>query len=223
MAVEDLDDFLRQVRSHPEWREDLRRLVLTAELLELPQITARLAAVQARTAEQVLKLTERMDALTERMDALVQQVSEMAGHVEWLRGDAMERRFRERAAAYFGRIARRIHTLTSDELEDLLEKAVEAGAISEEQAQQLRLADAVVCGRRPDGEVFLVVEASWGVGLEDARRAKERADLLARTGLKALAVVAGTWITPDVKRAAPQMGIWQVEGGHLTPPDGIAA
>jgi hypothetical protein len=36
-------------------------------------------------------------------------------------------------------------------------------------------------------------------------------------------VVAGTWLTPDVKRVAPQLGVWQVSDGTVVPPEEHAA
>jgi chromosome segregation ATPase len=180
--------------------------------------------------ENVATLAERVDALTEaqarteaRLQSLVEQVAEMAGHVEWLKGDALERRYRERAPAYLGRIAKRLHTLTTDEVEELLAPATEARRLTDEEAQQIRLADGIVRGRREGDEVYLVLEVSWGVGLGDVQRAEERAALLTKAGRVAMPVVAGTWLTPDVKRAAPQLGVWQVSDGTVVPPEEHAA
>jgi hypothetical protein len=94
---------------------------------------------------------------------------------------------------------RRAHVLSPDELTALLDDAIESGALSEAQAEDVALADMIVRGRhRNDGAtVFLVVEVSWGVGPQDVERAIRRAALLAHTGPPALPVVAGTWVTPE--------------------------
>jgi len=203
---------------------------LTERLDALTENVATLTDRLDALTENVATLTERVDALTEaqarteaRLQSLVEQVAEMAGHVEWLKGDALERRYRERAPAYLGRIAKRLHTLTTDEVEELLAPATEARRLTDEEAQQIRLADGIVRGRREGDEVYLVLEVSWGVGLGDVQRAEERAALLTKAGRVAMPVVAGTWLTPDVKRAAPQLGVWQVSDGTVVPPEEHAA
>ena len=42
-TVRDFRDLIQLLEQHPEWRADLRRLVLTEELLELPAIVRELA------------------------------------------------------------------------------------------------------------------------------------------------------------------------------------
>jgi hypothetical protein len=41
-TVDDLQDLLRLLEQHPEWRAELRRYVLTEELLELPALVRQL-------------------------------------------------------------------------------------------------------------------------------------------------------------------------------------
>src|SRR5438105_10016240 len=82
--------------------------------------------------------------------------------------------------AYFGRLIRRPHVLTSDELITLVENARDSGILSDADAQALYEADVIVRGRRAEDrtEVYLVVEVSWGVGPHDVERAAQRAALL---------------------------------------------
>lgn len=223
MAIESFDELLRALREHPEWRDEMRRAVLTDELLGLPQTVERLADAQARTEARVEALAQALDELTRQVAALTEQVRGLAGDVAWLKGDGIERRYREYADAYFGPIARRLHTLTRRELDDLLESALERGVLTADESQQIRFADAVVRGRREGEEIYLVVESSWGVGLDDVQRARDRALLLARSGVRAIPVVAGAWATPDAQRAAPELEVWTVTDGRVMPPSGTAA
>ena len=103
----------------------------------------------------------------------------------------------------------------------MLEDAIDVGALSEDQAEDVSLADVIVRGRRrSDGaEVFLVVEVSWGVGLQDVERAARRAALLAHTGTPALPVVAGTWVTPEAAHLARTQQVWQVTNGRAIRPE----
>ena len=70
-TVEEFRDLVRILEARPEWREELRRLVLTDALLALPEQMAELRArseqqfqalaeAQQRTEGQVVVLTERV-------------------------------------------------------------------------------------------------------------------------------------------------------------------
>ncbi len=247
-TADEFRDLLQLLEQRPALREELRRWVLTDELLALPQTVRELAEAQRRTEERIGQLaghvdvlaqriddltqrmdvlTQRMDVLTQRMDVLTQRMDQLAEiqlrmsyDVDRLKGHDLERRYRERAPAYFRRILRRIHVLSGDELNALLEDAVTQGQLSEDQTDEIIQADVIARGRRrEDGaEVYLVVEVSWGVGLSDVRRAHERAALLARIVPSVIPVVAGSWITPEAEEPARAFQLWQVTNGKVTPP-----
>src|SRR5207247_6040238 len=144
---------------------------------------AELATAQKRTEEQVITLTVQMATLTTQVTELVEaqkrtdaQVTELAGISRTLKDDMgevkgrlLEIDYRTKGPAYFSRIIRRTHVLSPDELTTLIDGAVESGALSDAQAEDLSEADVVVRGRRrEDGaEVDLVVEVSWGGGTDD--------------------------------------------------------
>lgn len=199
----------------------------------------------AELTERVDALAQRVDALAMRVDALAQELADRIGdlveaqqHTELnlaqlaldvrdlarrydpLVGDLIERRYRHHGYGYFGRIARRLQLLSFQELSDLLEDAVEDGILALDDANEVRLADGVWRGRRRDdgSDTYLVVEASRGVGVEDVTRAYRRAQLLARTGIAALGVVAGESVTDEAARAAQDFGVWQVTDGQVEPP-----
>src|SRR5262249_7034719 len=114
-TVDDFGDLLRLLDQHPEWRSELRRHVLTDELLELPALMRqlgervdRLAQTQERTAEQLSALTARVDALTEaqarteaRVDALAAAQARIEARLEELAAAQArtEARLEELAAA----------------------------------------------------------------------------------------------------------------------------
>jgi hypothetical protein len=72
-TVEDFHDLVRLVTEKPEWRADLRRLVLTEELLSLPE---QLAKFQLHTEERFQALIERIAALEERTEKRFQELAE---------------------------------------------------------------------------------------------------------------------------------------------------
>jgi hypothetical protein len=209
-TADEFHDLIRLVESHPEWRAELRRLVLTDELLALP--------------EQVGVLTEQMTVLTVQVTALARSVQTLTDDVGALKGRSLEADYRTKGPAYFGRLIRRPHVLTSDELVTLLEDAREHGVFSDTEVQELYEADLVVRGRRAvDGTaVYLVVEVSWGVGPYDVERAARRAALLARIGVAVIPVVAGERLTAEAGRLAQQHQVWQITAGHVIPPEPAA-
>lgn len=235
-TVDDFHDLLRVLEERPEWRAELRRVVLTEDLLRLPED---LAHARQETERRFQELAVRLDALTARVDALAAQVAALTarvetlttqvgvlvGHVGNLRGESLERRYQTRVFSYFGRLLRGAHALTADELTALLEGAIEGTVLSVEEAHEIALADLIVRGKRPaDGAiVYLVVEVSVGVGVDDVRRARDRAALLGRVGITTLPVVAGEWVTPDGAEAALGLRVWRLTDGHVLAPDASAA
>ncbi len=244
-TVDDFHDLIRLVETRPEWRAELRRLVLTDELLTVPvQLAAlrarseeqfqALAEAQQRTDLQLATLTERVTALTvaqERMDsqlatlteqvaALTRVVHTLTVDVGTLKGKSLEADYRSRGHAYLSRVVRRPHVLTADELMTIIEDARDRGMLSDVEAQDLYGTDLVVRGRRSeDGtEVYLVVEVSWGVGPHDVERAVQRARVLSHIGLATIPVVAGEHILPEAHERARQSQVWQVTDGRAIPP-----
>ena len=92
MAIRDFQDILRALREHPEWREELRRLVLTEELLRLPErVEALTRAVEENTrqiAEHSRQIAD-LRAVVERLQATVEehsrQIAELRAAVQDLR------------------------------------------------------------------------------------------------------------------------------------------
>ena len=223
-AADEFHDLIRLVEAHPEWRAELRRLVLTDELLALPEQVGALTREVTALATTQQRLEEQMTTLTIQVTALVRSVQTLTDDVGNLKGRSLEADYRTKGPAYFGRLIRRPHVLTSDELVTLLEDAREHGVFSDAEVQELYDADLVVRGRRAiDGtEVYLVVEVSWGVGPYDVERAARRAALFARLGVAVMPVVAGERLTAEAGRLAQQHQVWQLTAGHVIPPDPAA-
>jgi len=223
-TVQDFHDLVALLTQHPEWQAELRRLVLTEELLALPQIVRDLAEAQQRTEQQIAQLIQQVTQLTEAQRRTERQIVRLQDDVGELKGIVLEERYRNHAFAYFSRLVRRIYTLMEDELVALLEEAVARGALSEDGMDEIARADVVVRGQRREspGEIYLVVEVSWGVGLGDVERAVRRAALLSQTGLQTMPVVAGERITDEAAELARAMRVWQVLDGRVTAPNGHA-
>ncbi len=226
-TIEEFHDLVRLLEQHPEWSVELRRLVLSQELLSLPELVRALAEAQRRTEERLEALAEaqrrteeqvralaeaqgrtearlaeldsritalaeaqrrteeRLEALAEaqrrteeRLEELGIAVSKLRQDVDSLLGSDLERRYRERAAGYFQRLLRRIKLVDHQALALQLDKAVDAGTITQDEKEEILLLDAIVQGRRDGREAYLAVEVSLTVSAEDVERAASRAALL---------------------------------------------
>ena len=60
-------DLLKALEEHPEWRAELRRLVLSEELLELPAVVRELRDQLSRVLEAIARTQEQLQALTARV------------------------------------------------------------------------------------------------------------------------------------------------------------
>lgn len=202
--------------------DDLAKQMVTLTA-RIDALTERVDALTQRIdalTQRIDALTQRVDALTEALQALITRTDKLTDWVGELRGDAYERRYREQASTRFAPIARRVRLLTGPPLDDLLDDAVDAGTLTEDEAHEVRLADAVVRGRRRDdgAELLLVAEISAGVGVRDVQRAADRARILKTLGRPVLAVVAGGWVNAEAAEAAAQLGVWQISDQGAQPP-----
>lgn len=242
-SIESFDDLMAQLETHPEWLHRLRVLVLTDELTALPERVAQLAAAQQgmqqvleqligevrRLAEGQRQLIQRVDALAQaqettevRLQGLTEQLSIVAARADRAIGFLVEQQYRQKAHAYFQTIATRIRVLSAREIDELLEPAVEEGAITAHEASEVRWSDAVIRARRDGEPHFLVLEASALVEDMDVRRAAYRADVLSRLGAPAIGIAAGDRISPGAAALAREFAVWLVTDGHVEAPPAAA-
>jgi len=83
-TVEEFRDLVQLLEARPEWRAELRRLILTEELLTLPQIVQQLTQRVNSLVEQMISLTQRVESLTEQMISLTQRVDSLTQRVDSL-------------------------------------------------------------------------------------------------------------------------------------------
>ena len=246
-SVEDLHDLVRLLEQHPEWRPELRRLLLTEEILSLPQVVRELAQevkllaeAQRRTEQRLEELALAQRATEQRLEELAlaqrateqrleelalaqrdteQTVGALVRDVAGLKGESLERRYRERAASYFQRILRRIRIVDHQQLGLLLDDAVDSSRLTPEERADLLEADVVLMGLLDGQEVYLVAEVSGIVMAHDVRRARRRAAILEKaTGQRAIPAVAGERVLDDRETQEEAAGVWKVLDGRSEPP-----
>lgn len=225
LRVETFQDIVRILRERPEWLEEMRRLILTDELLALPkrfdtflkeefsplrQDVETLKQDVAVLKQDVAILKQDVAILKQDVAVLKQEVAILKQDVAELKGAEFERRVRERAPAYLGRLVRRCRTLSFEELAELLEDAADKGLISEEEKAEVLNLDAVAGGvSKADGKrCYLTLEVSVRVDVEDVERAARRASILGRAmDLPAIGVVVGREISQTAARRAEELGV----------------
>jgi hypothetical protein len=225
-----IDRLLEQL-VQAQMRTDQRFDELAAAQQRTDQRFDELAAAQQRTDQRFdelaaaqLRTDQRFDELAAALASLSRTTEIHAVHLDRLRGRDAERTYRERATAYFSKIARRIRVQSPEDLDEVLEAAVEAGTLTPETANDIRLADVVAKGRLVSDltEVWLVVEVSATIDHDDVERAVRRAEALARTGITTVPVVAGEAISDQTAASARRSGVWVVENGRTQPPSSVA-
>ena len=227
LSANDKTRFLEALRNDPEFLQQVRQQVLTADLLELPERLATLASTVTSFIERQQETNARVDEHLGRIDG---RLDKMDGRLDKMDGrlDSMDDRF--------AGIDRRLQQIT-DDLGDL--KGHVAGRVAREMAddiaerlgfqmievlngndlrQMLRqhnptdiapgvrrsfyLADMV--GKAIDqqgNEIFLAAEASYTADQRDTDRAIRNAGFVTRfTGVSAIPVVASRHNDREVQR-----------------------
>ena len=166
-------DILRALKEHPDWLEELRKLILTAELLELPKKVDELL-------KRVEKLEHDVEILKQDVEQLKKDVNYLKGEFGKFKGSDFERKIRDKYYAYFGRLLKKAKILQMEKLIDLIDEAEDKREISETERDYLLELDLVVKGkiRKTGKEVVLAVEISYSLYPEDVERAKKRAEIL---------------------------------------------
>jgi hypothetical protein len=224
--VEQLLDFLRQ---DPALRRRVLEALLSEDFLLLPgkvdrleetlqrfmEATERRFQDLDRRLEQFIEATERrFQEVDRRFDILEKRLELLERRVERLEGWVLEDRYDRQAYAYFGRRLRRIRVVSKAELEDLVGDRVEPGDLEE-----LFLADVVIRGRpkeTPERELYLVLEVSSTIDVEDVEGAARRAEVVRRAGLACIPVVGGMQAAPRALDQARQRKVAVAIDGRLT-------
>ncbi len=202
---------IRQLTASME-RVEAQIEALTARMerveAQIEALTARMERVEAQIealTEQMQQMAAQMAALTERMQDFERRLERVERDLGRLKGLVLPLVVERRFGGLFRKILRRPRVLPSEELTRLVEDGADAGLLDEREAEQLLLVDLVLEGRdATDGgePIYVVCEISWGVGISDILRARERAALLERVARRPVRpAVLGTWLTREGEEA----------------------
>ena len=172
-TVTDVRDLIRLLAEHPEWRAELRPLILGDEFQELPGIVRDLGEAQRRTESNLAALTQEVRALgadvralTADVKALTEEVRALSADVKALTvglgtlsgtvgelgrevaeyvGPTYELLFGLKASSLFGPWLRRPRATGVGDLERL-DDAVESGLLSQKELDSLYALDLLILG-----------------------------------------------------------------------------
>ena len=247
-TINDISDLIRILRDDPAWAEAVRSVLLSQELLRLPEEVAALTRAFREHAETTNRRLESLEAgqdelrqgqarLQTTVDGLQETVDGLQTTVNGVRGDLGNLSgsfFQRRAASFAERVARRdfhlrqtslVHhadqvgdSTLKQKLNDAAEDATRD--FTEDDAELVERADAVIAGKAPDGtEVYLLVEMSVTVAKDDVDRAKDGAEVLQRAvGETTHALVIGEAITDEAATLAKDRAVTFAEFTPKRPP-----
>ena len=217
-TINDISDLIRIIRQDPDWAEALRSVLLSKELLALPET---FAAFVSETRENSRLVNQRLHAIETNVADLTSSQVSMGGDLSRLAGRDYESYAARRAPLMVANLLDllTVRTLSSTSetqwLDALALRAQLDGDITHAEALQLQAADLVLEsltiptnmppsmtlepqetnpareGRGP--ELYLLAEISMTIQERDVTRAVDRAAILQKaTGTKTKPLLIGT-------------------------------
>lgn len=225
LKIRTIEDFERILIERPEWKERIRRLILTEELLNLPAEFNRFVKEDFKPLKEkveniekdvevlkkdveVLKqdvevLKQDVAILKEEVAILKKDVAELKVIAAELKDDMLELKVRDRLGAFLGKLFAKLKLIDHSDLADRLYEAAEEGKITEEELNEALEIDAVAEGftRKPEKKkVCLAIEISYVIDKKDAERALRRAEIISRAcEIECIPVAIGKKVTKGAR------------------------
>jgi hypothetical protein len=204
------EDVIRVIRENPrllfqalyedgELREEVRRLVLTEAVLEMPA--------------QLSELSERQGRMETRMDGVEDHLGRLTGaELESRIIGILPSRLNSMYGLYRTRViqGRGVVSKRKDDFDDSMDDAVGATVISDRQRRRVAETDMIVRARRRSGQdlIYIAVEASVTIRRGDITRANDTADTLrAVFGVESVAVAVGYDVRLEDRSRAESLGV----------------
>ncbi|MDW8322432.1 MAG: hypothetical protein RMM08_13825, partial [Armatimonadota bacterium] len=192
-----------------ELRQTVQELVkgqeeLRASVAELRQTVRQMAE---ELGEAIRRLTEWQITAEQRLQSIEDRLGRLIG---W----RLEENYAKHAYAYFGNYLRKIRRADPEEIFETI-----TAKLKPEEVKDVSRADLILQGRlrsAPEQDVYLLMEVSGRIELNDVTRASRRADLLTKAGFPCVPAVGGEQIDPAVEERANELGVAVAVDGDLT-------
>ena len=212
MTINNIGDLIQILQDQPQWAEALRGVLLSRELLELPEEFAKFVQLTNANFELVNTKLERLETRLEtRMDGMDGRMDNGFGTNYEIK---VERNLMSHAGQHLNlravRVLRGIMTGQDAEFNQVIESAVDDGKISWQDHDELMLCDLIFTGRARGGgeEVHVAAESSITAGDHDVERAQERARILRQViGQEAIPLVICANIDDQRAQMARERGV----------------
>ena len=175
------DDLLSLLNENDEFRDAVRRAILTEELLTLPAVFADFASeVRADFSEVRADIKELKDGQRRHTNDIGE-----------LKGVGLENKLYNRGPSHIATLLRvydvaRIRVAekddNSEEFNASMRLALESGVITMDEYDRVLITDMIVSALRPgaSNSVYTAIEASYSVTRDDIRKVKETARVLGK-------------------------------------------
>ena len=191
-TINDIADLVRILRERPEWADTVRSILLSRELLELPE----------RFAEFVEAVKTKFQEVDARFDRVETRLDRLEGRVGNLEGSDYERKVRygvlhrvqDRFNLENAYLALTQNDPRAPQLNSTIATAIGNHAITREESEDLHNTDFIISD---PGNYHVVVETSINADRDGISRAKRRAAILGRA--------TGHAVMPAVRHPLPVM------------------
>jgi len=200
-VINTIEDLERILRENPEWRERIRSLILEEELRRLPARFERF-------------VEEEFRPLKADVEILKKDVGVLKVDVAKLRGESFERKVRENAPAFLGKVIRRLRPIDKFTLADILDDAIDSGLIDEDMKDFALKVDFAGKGRLKETgkEVHIALEATLTLYPEDVEKVFKRAMIISKAvGQETIPVVVYLNAKEEALSLAEEIGVLTVK------------
>ena len=190
-AINDIRDLLQILREQPDWADQVRAVLLSQELLELPGKVAILAA----TVETINRRLDRLEQDVAELKAGQKTIIDDVGFIKGRYAGDLAVMDAPDIAEAMGYEYRR--TLTREQIREISRQG--QGSVASNRLLSFRHADLVIEAVQDSEITYIAVEASFTADERDTRRAMDNAALLTRfTGFPARPAIASVRNTDEV-------------------------
>jgi hypothetical protein len=214
--ISNFADLMQALRENPEWLEELRRMLLTQELLELPK---KFENFRHRVEERFDTLEKEVQEVKKKADAIEKKLDK---DVWPLKGMWLEMKVKGNILSFFSEYLLDAKAIDQEKINKYLSLAMETGVISKEEREDVLRLDLIVEGTLLSTEepILVAVEVSYMICGHDVQRAVRRAEILKRAmDKKVLPAVIGYRIAKKAQKLIVKKGCLKMNelgaGGFL--------
>ncbi len=206
--ISTFEDLMQALRENPEWLRQLRRMILTQELLRLPSEFGKFRR----------RVEERFDAIEKQVQEVKKKLDKEVGV---LKGICLEMKVKENVLSFFSEHLLSARVIAQEKTAQALALAIEKGIISKEEREDVLRLDLIIEGTLLSTKepVFVAVEVSYTIDKPDVQRAVRRAEILKKVmDKKVLPAVAGCRISEGTEKLITKTGCLRAlasEGGYI--------